>query len=500
MTYCLDSGQSVTLGNRIGGGGEGEILEVNGSPHMVAKLYHRAPSAELLAKLRVMLASPPAEPVVGHVSLCWPRRLVLDADRQMRGFVMHRADGKKVLQLWSYGPERNESFPGFTWRYVVQTAMNTASAIQAVHERGHLVGDLNPGNVLVRNNALVSLVDCDSMQIHDSRSQTTYSCKVGMPDYLAPELIRSGNLHGVRSLPHDLYAVGVLLFQLLMEGWRPTSGMHASGDLETEELIVRGIYPFFSTVGSRPPRRAPLLGMLPKDIQVLFRRCFIDGHTNPDVRPTAAEWQRGLKGISGRVCGKNPNHWYSTHLTDCCWCQIGQWTGEEHFPYVRSVSSRSVSASSGAAGAMSGATAGSTSLPRPPGAGHGLRPPSSFSGAVPGAQASGMPAKSTSSPRQPGAVRVSRLPSSSSGAVPGAQAVSGVPARSTSSPRPPGAVHVSRPPSSSSGAVPGAEFKAGHSSRSKRTSRSRFTQEHLKISVLAIFVLFFGLLCLALRR
>ncbi len=40
------TGQAIQLGRQLGAGGAGTVYEIEGQPHLVAKLYHQAPSAE----------------------------------------------------------------------------------------------------------------------------------------------------------------------------------------------------------------------------------------------------------------------------------------------------------------------------------------------------------------------------------------------------------------------------------------------------------------------
>ena len=61
-----------------------------------------------------------------------------------------------------YNPgTRLQVCPLFHHGYLLRTARNLAAAVRAVHERGHVIGDLNESNILVNSMALVTLVDTD---------------------------------------------------------------------------------------------------------------------------------------------------------------------------------------------------------------------------------------------------------------------------------------------------------------------------------------------------
>ena len=88
-----------------------------------------------------------------------------------------------------------------------------------------MVGDLNESNVLVTENARISLIDIDSFQVRipTAGNVVTYRSLVGKPEYTPPEL-QGVNFRSVdRSYEHDRFALGVLIFQLLMEGNHPFS-------------------------------------------------------------------------------------------------------------------------------------------------------------------------------------------------------------------------------------------------------------------------------------
>lgn len=64
---------------------------------------------------------------------------------------------------------------------------------QRMHEKGILMGDINPRNFLVTPQCAVYLVDCDSYQFGG------FSCPVGTPLYTPPEVHRSMRAAGVEN-------------------------------------------------------------------------------------------------------------------------------------------------------------------------------------------------------------------------------------------------------------------------------------------------------------
>ena len=328
MNLSDSNGNSVSLAGRLGAGGEAEIFHTVGPSDLVAKIYHQT-SAERAAKLQVMISAPPADPTAaqGHRSICWPTSLLFDHQRIAIGFLMPRVDSAGNLPVFKlYNPQdRQDVAPGFTWQYLMRAAVNVASVISAIHSKGYVVGDVNESNFLVSDSALVSLVDCDSMQVPQPGTGMFFRCPVGKPEFTPPELQGCDFARVDRTPEHDNFGLGVLIFQLLMEGTHPFSGIwKGAGDPPPiEERIKHGSSPYAGAKSSQPMPGAPPFDILPVSLQTMFRRCFREGFQTPGARPTSMEWQAALATAESNLstCNRNRLHIHSAHLTNCPWCE-----------------------------------------------------------------------------------------------------------------------------------------------------------------------------------
>ena len=150
-------GIRIELGEAIKRGGEAQIFEVRDQPNLVAKIYHAHRYDERKeAKLKAMLANAPRQPAT-HTAIAWPIELLYERGRLV-GFLMPKIEEYDPIINFYNPSRRKKRHSSFDWRYLHRTASNFAVVIETVHQAGHVVGDLNESNVLVNDQALVTLV------------------------------------------------------------------------------------------------------------------------------------------------------------------------------------------------------------------------------------------------------------------------------------------------------------------------------------------------------
>lgn len=323
------SEQIITLDtqNPIGGGGEGRIYPVLKNPSLVAKIYHK-PTDEDADKLTVMFSHPPDVPIgSGHAAIAWPIDLLRTTNnkQQIVGFLMPRVSRAQPLHIFYNPRNRREQKPLFNYRYLHRTARNFVAAVNALHNSGYTIGDINESNILVTDTALVTLVDTDSFQVRDPYTKEIYRCPVGKLEFTPPELQGQSFRKIDRKPEHDLFGMAVLIFQLLMEGTHPFAGIY-KGRGEPPNLEARIQAGHFPYSQKRVPYRTTPTALhweiLHPTIQELFINCFELGHERPELRPDAKAWLQGLRESEDSLvhCQKNHQHWYGNYLKSCPWC------------------------------------------------------------------------------------------------------------------------------------------------------------------------------------
>jgi serine/threonine protein kinase len=163
-----------------------------------------------------------------------------------------------------------------------------------------------------------------------------------MEGYLAPEIIAHCDYERANRHPYlinevalptftkksDLFCLAVHIFKSLMNGVSPFLGIkdNATGSKATpfigHEGVERNNYVFKQ--GLHPSAVYCLApNEIPRKIISMFSKAFIDGHINPNKRPTAEEWYKVLVDYMGMLasCPNNPKHQYYNKLNYCPYCE-----------------------------------------------------------------------------------------------------------------------------------------------------------------------------------
>ena len=320
-----DQGKRVRLGAELGRGGEAAVYSVEGEPELVAKIYHQPPGAEKTEKLSQMVKLQ-SGPLLAFSA--WPvGTLFIARNSSMAGFLMKNVSRFKDIHLLYNPKSRTREFPAkANWRFLIHTASNIARAFAAVHDYGHVIGDVNQSNVRISpETAFVSLVDCDSFQI--SANGKIYPCEVGVPLYTPPELQDTEFREVVRTPNHDNFGLAVLLFHLLFMGRHPFAGKFLGSDeMPIEKAIAEHRFAFARDAQRTqmlPPPACITLAHVPQEIGDLFISAF-GSHGTAGGRPGGRQWIAELEALARRliVCSINKAHLFFNGLSSCPWCPI----------------------------------------------------------------------------------------------------------------------------------------------------------------------------------
>ncbi len=326
------AGKPVILTSMVARGGQGAVYRVAQRPDVVCKIFdHYENAIETEPKIRAMIAAPPEDPTRanGHVSIAWPTTLVHDSAGRFVGFLMPLVvDSYPIEQYFRHSSRQTIPFkPGLVDVYRV--VRNVAAIFAQVHQRGYIVGDINPRNLLVKKGSICAIIDCDSMQVPTANGKV-YLCSVFVPEMTDPELYNVDLKKVPRTIDSELYNLAILLFRLLMEGFHPFQGILKNPTpLPNVQLknMRDGIFPYQTNPHCNIAMASPTFDCLSPTIQALFTRAF----TQKTNRPTATEWHNAFIINEDRLytCTNDPQHAYPVD-GNCVRCsvlkRVGQFT------------------------------------------------------------------------------------------------------------------------------------------------------------------------------
>ncbi|MCX5198907.1 serine/threonine-protein kinase [Streptomyces sp. NBC_00249] len=158
----------------------------------------------------------------------------------------------------------------YPWPWAVAVVAQLCAVLSAVHAVPIVHRDLKPRNVMVRPDGTVLVLDLGVASVMDTDTTrlTSTGSPIGSPAYMAPEQAMGGAVGPYT----DLYALGVLLYELL-SGNVPFAGSTALG------VLHRHLY--------EPPAPVrPLRPEVPQELEALMLRLLAK---DPQDRPGSAQ-------------------------------------------------------------------------------------------------------------------------------------------------------------------------------------------------------------------
>lgn len=288
----------LQLGKLLGEGAAGKVYAISGAPGSAAKLYHgEAECRRHEAKIEAMIASPPDLPPATHKGkrfpqIAWPEAKLFDRGGRFIGFLMPEIDfgrSTSLVNLLQKSSRRVEKLSDY-YGYRVLVARNLASVFAELHRAGHHMIDMKPANLrFYPSVSWMAVVDTDGFSITGKHGRIP--ADVVSDEYIALESWKRPP--GELGEDQDLFALAVIIFQLLNNGVHPFAGA-AGGTSEATDLqarILEGLYPY--ALMPRPglqPSQASLHRMFRRGTRVLFDNAF-----QPRAqRPKAEEWRDHL--------------------------------------------------------------------------------------------------------------------------------------------------------------------------------------------------------------
>ena len=347
-TFYGRNRKAYILDQFIKKGGEGQVYGIKGYPESVVKLYTSKkfkptkyisdPRTHLKEKIETMLDNPVQTHLNGLLVITWPTDILFDSSGQFAGYVMPRVHAKKSLKSAIDSGLQKQMFPNFTWKTAIAISYNLAQAVDLIHSKGYVIGDMNELNFLLDQKGHITVIDTDSFNITNARTGKTYKCTVGRDELMPPELQGKDRSrpNTVFTKESDNFGLAIHIFSLLMNSVHPFGSVSSRNGNSTpstsngQEMhnIMNGICPYVTGGTGKPSKLAPDVKMLPLEIRNLFDRTFKYTATEAAMKSTAqkrakaSEWIVALDHLLHAQFSRHSSHVYLTSYGSCPWCEL----------------------------------------------------------------------------------------------------------------------------------------------------------------------------------
>ncbi|MFC7623809.1 serine/threonine-protein kinase [Microlunatus sp. GCM10028923] len=275
MQFSEALGASYRLGDRIGTGAAGEVwraTDTRTGETVAAKLLRPEHAADL-AVVERFIRERSLLTGLRHPNIVAVRDLVVEGDRL--AIVMDYLEGGSLRDLLA---DQRTLAP----TVAVHFAAAVLDGLAAAHQRQILHRDVKPDNVLLEGDWRssrpdgVKVTDFGIAEMISEQPRTGSGGLLGTPEYMAPELISTGEA----GPPADVYGAGILFYELLA-GRTPYAGPGTDFTIAQRHVTAK----------------LPAL-KLPAELWRLVRSLL---DKDPRSRPTAAEAAATLRRLSGSV-------------------------------------------------------------------------------------------------------------------------------------------------------------------------------------------------------
>lgn len=239
--YTVLGKKYITLVSELGKGGEA-ITWNTSEKDLVCKIYR----PERLTRHRIEKLGKMIGCDFDCPGICWPTDVVLNRENKIVGYLMPKAEGVELQRSVFIPPLLNKHFPKWTRRELVQLTLSILDKLHYLHANNIILGDINPANILVKNEKEVYFVDTDSYQIEE------FHCPVGTPAFTAPELQTRKDYNYLRTPGNESFAVATLLFRLMLPGKLPYAQQDGD-DIRTNICKMDFSYPFGEKTNKKTP-------------------------------------------------------------------------------------------------------------------------------------------------------------------------------------------------------------------------------------------------------
>jgi DNA-binding helix-hairpin-helix protein with protein kinase domain len=321
-----DGSQAICDDQPFTEGGDGFLFWDRDGRHVI-KLYKMVEPWRLQA----------ADAIVNHYNavqentyweplFAWPNAIVMQPTLGIR---MRKIVGQRKLSEfvnYKFRMKRVPSSERGTFQGYAAAAIKMARLVRRLHNLGLCHSDLSENNIFINPvTGQTTLLDCDGLVVPNTNHLKP--AVLGTKGYMAPEIVAGKATPSIRG---DLHALAVCIYRSLLIR-DPMNGpkKHHTDPMLDDNLMYgeRALFIEHPTDQSNRPKTAfPSIDVLGPEIRRLFLRAFVDGLHQPEKRPGAGDWERGLLRMYDQIVPcSNPQCEFKAFVLlenslRCSWC------------------------------------------------------------------------------------------------------------------------------------------------------------------------------------
>lgn len=164
---------------------------------------------------------------INSAGICWPIACAYDADHIFRGYFFSAPSGEPMhLSVLKEAGLQNR-FPTWTRKELAELLKTILQKIVQLHDKGVLIGSLNPAAIRIVDSKTIYWVDTDTLQIEDYFA-TDLNISFRPPEYIGQKVFYA-------TLDSDYFIVAELVFMIMMLGKSP----YGAGIISDPEELLR---------------------------------------------------------------------------------------------------------------------------------------------------------------------------------------------------------------------------------------------------------------------
>ena len=313
ITPKKKSSISIDLKSPIGRGATAQVFKfTSGANHFAAKIYKNPENINWKKIIHMTELSSKAE-FSFTKKHAWPIGIIQENGTNV-GFAMPLFDTSKFLSLDHFYDNilksRVKNKDLLALPNLGLLCKNLANVMAEFHKHKIYLIDVKPQNIVVDvQNNIITFLDCDGFSIQGNNG-LVFSAELISTDYIAPEVVNNKLLPSKLGEQQDLYALSVLIFQILNRGLHPFSGRLIDQVVSistNDEKAAAGLFAYGKKQNSRiKPHKSSLHEFWSEDIKAAIDKTFVEGK-----RLTALAWAKVFSDIENKKayarCDKFPS-------------------------------------------------------------------------------------------------------------------------------------------------------------------------------------------------